>query len=166
MHELDVGLVGDDGSVDVGQRLRALGTASGLLGQQRQSLRILTFRPQEIFRLIVQRGMLDQVIDPLVDLLQLLSIPEVGLLHAGADGGAFIVGILEGLVLHLDGDIGLFEEGEGGVVDAVLSFAEADQLEEVVLQDLGALFLHVDLLRIPVAELAVVDVELALGVSG
>ena len=45
MHELDVGLVGDDGSVDVGQRLGAFGTASDLLGQKGQSLWIFTFRP-------------------------------------------------------------------------------------------------------------------------
>lgn len=31
VHELDVGLVGDDGSVDIGQRLGAFGTSSGLL---------------------------------------------------------------------------------------------------------------------------------------
>ena len=110
--------------------------------------------------------MLDQIINALIDLLQLLSIPQVGLLHAGPNGGTFIVGVLEGLVLHFDGDVGLFEEGECGVVDAVLSFTQVDQFEQIILQDFGALFFHIDLLGIPVAKLAVVDVEFALGVSG
>lgn len=63
---------------------------------------VLAFRPKEIFRLIIQRGMFDQIIYPLIDLLQLLPVPKVGLLHAGPNRGALIVGILEGLVLHFD----------------------------------------------------------------
>lgn len=110
--------------------------------------------------------MLDQIINALVDLLELLSVPKVGLLHAGPDGRAFIMGILERLVLHFDGDVAFFEEGERGVVDAILAFTEVDQFEEIVLEDLGTLFFHVDLLGVPVAELAEVDVQLALRVSG
>jgi len=67
------------------------------------------------------------------------------------------VGVFVGLVFHLDGDVGLFEERLSGVVDSVLVFPEVGQFEEVVLQDLCSIFLHVYLFGAPVAELAEVD---------
>jgi hypothetical protein len=165
VHELDVGFVGNHRAVDVGEGLGAFRTASCLLGEQRQGLRVLALRPQEVLRLVIQRSVLDEVIYPLVDLLELLAVPKVGLLHGGADGGAFIMRILKGLVLHFDGDVGLLEEGEGGVVDPVLAVTQVDQFEEVILEDLGPLLLHVDLLGVPVAELAEVDEKFGLGVA-
>jgi len=50
-----------------------------------------------------------QVIDAFVDLFELLPIPRVRLLHGGADGGSFVVGVLEGLIFHLYGDVGFLE---------------------------------------------------------
>lgn len=53
--------------------------------------------------------MLYQVIDALVNLFELLPIPQVGLFHGGAYGGPLVVRVLEGLVFHLYGDVGFLE---------------------------------------------------------
>jgi hypothetical protein len=102
----------------------------------------------------------NEVINALVYLFDLLLVSLVRLFHRGADGRALAVSVLEGLVLHLNGDVALLEKGQRGVVDAVLPFSKIHQFEEIILQNLGPLFLHVDLLRVPIAKLAVVNPQL------
>ena len=74
------------------------------------------------------------------------------------------MGILVGLIFHFDGDIGLFEEGLRGVVNSVLVLPQIGQFKEVVLEDLGSFFFHIDLFGAPVAELAEVDPQSGFGV--
>lgn len=69
------------------------------------------------------------------------------------------------MVLHFYGDVGLFEESEGSVVNAGLSVSQVCQFEEIVLQYLSSFLLHVDLLRVPVAKLTVIDPQLGLGIA-
>ena len=70
--------------------------------------------------------MFNQIIDTFIDFLQLLSIPKVGFLHAGPDGWTFIMCILEGLIFHLNGDVGFFEKGKCCIIDTIFSLAEVD----------------------------------------
>lgn len=109
MHKFDVWLVRDNWPVDVGEGLRALRTSSCLLRDERQSLRILLDDPHKLLRLFIEGGVLYQVIDAFVDFFELLPIPQVRLFHGGAYGGSFVVGVLEGLIFHLYGDVGFLE---------------------------------------------------------
>jgi hypothetical protein len=106
----------------------------------------------------------DEGFDGLVDFFELLLVLDAGLFEGGPDGGAFVVGVLVGLVLHFDRYVRFLEVGLGGVVYLVLVVPQARQLEQVVLQDLRPFLLHVDLLRAPVAEVAQVNPQLRLRV--
>lgn len=109
--------------------------------------------------------MLDDVLDALVDFLQLLLILEMRLFHRRAYRWPLVMGVLERLILGLDGVVCFLEKGKGCIVYAIFSISQAGKLEEVVLEDFSPFFLHVDLLSIPIAKLTVIDPILRLRVT-
>jgi hypothetical protein len=54
MHEFDVGLIGDDRPVDVGQRLGAVRAPSRLFSQKRQRLRVFILNPHILLSVFIQ----------------------------------------------------------------------------------------------------------------
>jgi len=164
VHEFDVGLVRNNWPVYVGQWLGAFWTSSCLFWDERQCLRVFFDYSNKFLGLLIEGGVLDQVVDAFIDFLELLPVPQIGLLHGWANGGTFVVCVLEWLILHLYGDIGLLEKSESRIIDSILCVPKAGQFEQIILKDLRSFLLHVDLLGVPVAKLTEIYPQLALGI--
>lgn len=64
--------------------------------------------------------MFDDIFNTLINLLQLLLILHMRLFHRRTDRRSLVMGILERLILSLDGVVSFLKEGKSSIIDPIL----------------------------------------------